>query len=731
MRNLLEPSRLVVFLAGTATVLACGPFLARTVLDRPRAALATPVGAFGYELAVIDRHRSGNPPGIRASTRPAPLPYKPFDPSDQIIDEITELEGWWKTQGKSEQEVEELAKNYQDWRAENTAENATTPGATVEENAAEPPVNIPLPDDVSYYLESVAALRSGDRAKARKIWQELLELPKEQRQMRSSWAAWMLAKTSRTLRDAEPWFERVNSLAAEGFADSLNLSAAALGWRAALENDPIEKLLLYYEGATAGCSRLLVDVRNSSLAIALTTDTTLMERTVRNPLASKIVTAAIVCQDDNPDFIEIRQRWIPVLEKLGSQDVANASRIAWLCYRDGQFEDAVKWAGVARKDDPSALWLLGKLELRKGKADRAARILGKAISYFRPLRDDDIDPNLRQASWRDTELMAEVVRGTFIADYGMTLIAREEFINAMDWLDRGSYSKDATYLAEHILTTDELLSWVEHRFPSWAPKPGDNEPWYGGVRTSGDRWRYLVGRRLAREYRYKEARPFIPEPIQKAFDRYVELHRAGRGGEYSGDQQAAILWEKALIHRKLGMELFGYNGYPDGGYYQGYFPATDTGVYRRVFSGETIEDQNYSGPSWFLKDAHDNLKQGPAVPAISKDELRRLMDASPNPSKRFHYRYNAAAIAWEAANHLPNGHPALAYIYNTAGGWIKYRDPNAADRYYKALVWRNLDTDAGMEADEKRWFIDIPEPESGMPELPDALKAGRLEDLRD
>ena len=50
-----------------------------------------------------------------------------------------------------------------------------------------------------------------------------------------------------------------------------------------------------------------------------------------------------------------------------------------------------------------------------------------------------------------------------------------------------------------------------------------------------------------------------------------------------------------------------------------------------------------------------------------------------------------------------------ARVLCEAGTWLKNRDPQAADRFYKALVRRCGRTDIGREADQLRWFPPLAE----------------------
>ncbi|HOF38945.1 MAG TPA: hypothetical protein PLD73_02655 [Candidatus Hydrogenedentes bacterium] len=74
------------------------------------------------------------------------------------------------------------------------------------------------------------------------------------------------------------------------------------------------------------------------------------------------------------------------------------------------------------------------------------------------------------------------------------------------------------------------------------------------------------------------------------------------------------------------------------------------------------------------------------------------------PDKRFHYRYVAAELMWEASRLLPNNDPMTARALYDAGRWLMDRDPEAADKYYKALVRRCRKLPVAQQADERRWF---------------------------
>jgi hypothetical protein len=56
---------------------------------------------------------------------------------------------------------------------------------------------------------------------------------------------------------------------------------------------------------------------------------------------------------------------------------------------------------------------------------------------------------------------------------------------------------------------------------------------------------------------------------------------------------------------------------------------------------------------------------------------------------------------------MPDNSQETARVLCIAGSWMKGRDPNEADRFYKELVIRCPKTKLGQEADKLRWFPKI------------------------
>jgi hypothetical protein len=280
-----------------------------------------------------------------------------------------------------------------------------------------------------------------------------------------------------------------------------------------------------------------------------------------------------------------------------------------------------------------------------------------------------------------------------LGELGVLRLARREYTEALDALLRSGYWTDAAYVAERVLTANELKAYVER---DWPTVPSDdreataatehNEPWddKSPPRRVGEEVRYLLARRLVRLNRCHEAREYFPGQWQGKFDALVKALSIGENESLSAEERAAGFFAAAKIARHNGMELMGTEVEPDWHIYGGDFDLGSIGAQR----------------------ATDKTAR---VLVASGGELRRIGQHRADPEARFHYRYQAAFLALDAAKLLPDNSDETARILCTAGSWLKDRDPQTADLFYKALVRRCRKTALGAEADRKRWFPRIDE----------------------
>lgn len=538
----------------------------------------------------------------------------------------------------------------------------------------EPPA-IPdqLPAEFTDYLRGAIFYYQRQPEKAREVWLGLLKRPRQQRLYRSTWAAFMTGKTllEEDPADAAKWFQLVRELAKEGFVDSLGLASSSLGWeaRAALNMEHYAQAIKLYMAQMATGDPTARASLSYTAGKAFRTEQQMLVKLAGNTTTRRVMTAHLLSSSRTTT-----KKWLEAVEAADVHIVQEADRLAWAAYRVGEMELAQRWLDVAPLDSILARWIRAKLLLRAGKVPEAAEHLAHIASCF---------PSAQRphSGHERVESIGIRVRG----ELGVLHLARRQYIEALDVLLQGGYWEDAAYVAERVLTSDELKDYVDTAWPQ-EESIGDAEAGDDISDRENSNWipnrlRYLLARRLARIGRWKEARPYYPVKWQIRLDAYIQAVRKGHNEYLSSQERTAALWKAACIARYEGMELLGTEVEPDWFVYSGHFermPASDV----------------------------RGLPGSAELVASTADERRRLQQ-NVVPEKRFHYRYEAADHAWRAAELMPDQSDQTACVLCIAGSWLKDRDPQAADRFYKTLVRRCGKTQLGKEADRLRWFPKI------------------------
>jgi cellulose synthase operon protein C len=372
-------------------------------------------------------------------------------------------------------------------------------------------------------------------------------------------------------------------------------------------------------------------------------------------------------------------RLVDAIRAAGQDKVAAGDRLASLLYSMGRYDEAE--AVLTKVDGPLASWVRAKLAMRKGDREGAARFYAEAAKAF-PKADDP-----RAALERDSA-------HRLVGESGVLALARGEYVEAMARMyqvassvggdgndyDRGDigvsgtgFGNDMNYVAERVLTVDELKTFVDANVPASAPpattadKNRPVEPL-----ALNDRLRWLLARRLMRAARFDDAfayfpsgatRPsFPPEPelysdpdvpshpadidLRAAAKAYAKAVHDGDAA-WTGIGKAEARYAAAKIAREHGMELLGYEQGPDygdnGGVYQG-------------GSGQSAE----------------TLKGD----LVTAGERQRFNDSAAQPDRRYHYRYLAADRAVSAAELLPPRSQAFAATLCKATNWMLEGPPD-------------------------------------------------------
>ncbi len=432
----------------------------------------------------------------------------------------------------------------------------------------------------------------------------------------------------------------------------------------------------------------------------------LFDEFAADPVCRPIMTAWLVSHPHN--YPDVDAQWLDAVQKaVGDNPVEHANQLAWIAYNDGDMERAAQWLESADADSPYTRWIQSKLLLREGRIDEALEVLRDTIPAFPP------DAPVAETYDGPMPPEPEIVQ----SEIGVLLLGRDDYVNALDALMRSPYWMDAAYVAERVLTIDELRSYIDsHRDDPAFSDTFTERFWYEGDLPKLSMLEYLLARRYARQGQWEQAAALLPDTeqtIAEALRRLLAFATAPLpsksfaasisgfvSGIFGAEEERVIdrdranaFYNAAKLTRRHGMELMGTELDPDWFALGGNYELTGISQLR--------------ADSYIRENADYNPALVQALTA-SDDELQRASTNAPDPDKRFHYRYTASELMWNAAQFLPDNDLKCASALYWGGVYLEDRDPQAADKFYKALVWRNLNLPYAQTADQKRWFPNEP-----------------------
>jgi hypothetical protein len=692
-------------LLGAAAVWACGPFFPQwlitdeaRILDAPTTWFKDALESIPIRVPVLTGQRSWFIPTER-------MPFKAVvDAERGPYRHTADVDLWDVETATSDRnltarygEVRDALLQYSEtlaaWRKEYVwAANPPPPPET-------PVLEVPsgLPGEFADYLHGAIAYHRGALPRARAAWERLLERPAGERRRRSTWAAFMLGKAN--LRQAPDaairWFEKTRELAEEGFPDPLGLAAESYGWQARLElnRKRMDKALrLYFLQWKTGDPTALSSLRFTA-AKALDDPKALVGVALSDE-ARPIMTAYVISRwgQDEGGLLDPApaRKWLEAIRKAEPKSVFDADRLAWVAYRAGDFAAAEEWLKKAPYDKSMTYWIQAKLLMRAGKLAEAERLLKHGGRIFLPRGPGpDHDP---WAAYEAGVLFA--LQPRVYGEWGAVELASGDYTGALFPLLSGGYWTDAAYVAERVLTTEELKKHLDtdRSAELAAHRPHDyGDGWelvYGGlVSPSNERMeyklRYLLGRRLVREERYEEALKFLPTSLGLPVKTLARAFAEGGDMQRPAEERARALFRAACITRHQGLELMGAELEPDWFVYQG------------SYENEPFAKARTSGAFQHL--------------GSTQDERQRVRRRAAVPMKRFHYRYRGADLARAAAALLSDGSPEKASLLVTGGNWLEGRDPEAARPFYDALLSCCGETEIGRRARQVKAIPNVPD----------------------
>ena len=250
-----------------------------------------------------------------------------------------------------------------------------------------------------------------------------------------------------------------------------------------------------------------------------------------------------------------------------------------------------------------------------------------------------------------------------------------------------TYWGDVAYIAERVLTTDELKAFVDGLPPSdAADKPSKPDEEYGIVTRPIASLRDLLARRLVRDGRLQDAQSYFstrptdmapnsPPPAADA-SAYADAIKAAQPATWPWQNvsRAEALFTAATLARKRGMEIMGTEGPPDEAALGGNFESG-------VGQISPVPEQAGSPPDDAAKVPYDSRS------LLGPDEERRFASSAPKPDVRFHYRLIASDHAVAAADLLPERSQAYAAALCWAARYAKDgNDLARAEKIYRRYV---------------------------------------------
>lgn len=655
--------RLLVLLTLIAVpAAACGPDFPEVLLGAREATLGTlPEGTFAAEAAQL-------------VPKPSPA-FKPVEHADWLFD----ADGKLPTRDSVEREM--LGDQYERAVAIRQRADAKTAYAA----------GAGLPEDARRYLAGAVADAHDKWEEALQRFHSVLELPPAERTRYGVWAAYMIGERSGGAggdeAKAEAGFQQVRALVAAGAADPLGLAVDSYGEEARIHlanRDDNGAIALYAQQAALGSQFGLGSLREVAYAIAH--DPKRLANAIGAPMTQKLLTIYLMTRSDElrassdttaastPGAVGVIGTFLDAVAKRGLDHVEGTGALAALAYRTGRYDLAAQFA--AKDSDGYAAWVRAKLALRDGNADAAAQAYAEAAKAF-PVADRAV-PTYEE--WSETPNDYCRVEG----EAGTLALARGEYVAALEHLYAASppFWMDAAFVAERVLTLDELVAFVAQHEPKPIATTQPDDAVSETARRAGG-LRALLARRLLREERYEEAIALFDdaELKQKARDYAAARRATASGGPIA---RATQWWSAAKLARESGMELLGYELDPDAAFFAGAFDIFTTFGY-----GPTPEESERDTMS---ADGDGDVAPAPPLPTLKVDagpsagEKARVEASVAKPDERFHYRYVAVEFAKRAAELVPNRSQAYAAMMCQATGWILYRDTDVAKSLYETYV---------------------------------------------
>lgn len=503
---------------------------------------------------------------------------------------------------------------------------------------------------------------------------ELLALPADQRFKLDLAAQYRLGRLALRWQplgerlDPATQFALVRTLARDGDPDGMGCRALGQQARLALDaGDLLRALDLYRQQYAAQDPTAAMSIYVTARAALEMLDMEgSVDETVTHPDMARAIAAYVVSYIEDAEGSRTAprvRRFTSLLAKAGRERYRDfADRLAMAAYEAGDLDETRAWLTLCDGRSEMDHWLKAKVLLTEGKTDRAAEELERALIAF-PAEEDweDRDDALEYGAapyWVNRH-----PRDRAAGELAILRLGQKRYAEALRLFLSSGRFLDAAYVAERVMTLDELRVTIDA----------------GPAKEGQELMRDLLAARLGRAGKYAEEARYLPPDLAVRAARYAELLAQGRDANGEKEERAFALMEAARIARWDGEHLLATMLEPD-------WNALDLNSELEPAIMWRVE----SPVRWRV--------------AVASDDEKRRVRASAVDGSRWHYRYVAADLAWEACGLLPDNSPRLAAWLVEAGRWIADKDARAADRFYRAIVKRCPNDPLGVAAKKRRWF---------------------------
>ena len=570
-----------------------------------------------------------------------------------------------------------------------------------------------LPAAVRLYTAGAVDFHRGDANEAIARFQQILDLPASDRRDREVWATYMLGRiygNSGEVAKASKSFALTRNFVREGTPDPLGLAVASYGEEAKLHLNRARRLqksktmsatqhqrygheiasavALYAEQAAHG-ARIGIDSLQD-VAYEVLGDDAAVAASICDPMVQQLLIDRMLADtgfapetygggSGNPQLAQV----VSATQKCHDQHLADADNLAAIAYRSGDYQLAHRLA--FQTTTPLAMWVQARLAMQKGDVGEAAKYYAAASKAF--------------PSSGDTSASDEGAKALLVGENGVLMLSRGEYVDAMEQLYRyaETFWGDVAYIAERVLTVDELKTFVDTHKDSQSdlyvslenmPIPGEGGAGWNFNQSprSAAELRDLLARRLVRAGRYQEALNYAPAlEVKSPTPAAVPTASPGATTSFGVLQTQSSPNSGAVAKRKRHRHRYLFSEPPKDAIAEYVQALNDANTARsnvdraRAFyraaalagdfkSGNKI--MGAEGPPDYYTGGVGRFELRPDDRFVTDGERQRFKDSAPQPNRRYHYIFVGADEAIHAADLLPSRSQAFAAVLCNATSWI-------------------------------------------------------------